>query len=73
MKAEEEVENEKVLKIIHGIDQMNIGDEILKDYDSDDDIYVLEPVPEPENSEPKSKKPKVQQKMTKYFSVNSGK
>ena len=73
MKAEEEVENEKVLKIIHGIDEMNIGDEILKNYDSDDDIYVLEPVPEPANSEPKSKKSKVQQKMTKYFSVNSGK
>ena len=36
-------------------------------------IFVLEPVPEPENSEPKSKKPKVQQKMTKYFSVNSAK
>ena len=40
---------------------------------SDDDIFLLEPVPKPENSETKSKKPKVQQKMTKYFSVNSGK
>ena len=52
MKAEEEVENEKVLKIIHWIDQMNIDDEILK-------YYVCYP--------------QVQQKMTKYFSMNSGK
>ena len=54
-----EVENEKVLKIIHWIDEMNIDDEILQDYDSDDDIFVLEP--------------KAQQTMTKYFSVNSAK
>ena len=73
MKPEKEVENEKVLKIIHWIDEMDIDDEILQDYDSDDDIFVLEPVPQLENSEQWKEKPKAQQTMTKYFSVNSAK
>ena len=67
------MESEKLQKIVYGLDQMNIGDEILEDYDSDDDIYVLEPVPESENLERTKEKPKVQRKMTNYFRVNSKK
>jgi hypothetical protein len=62
---------QEIIKIraAQGIDQINIGDEILQDYGSDDDIFVLGS----ENIEETKEKPKVQQKMTKYFSVNSEK
>ena len=53
--------------------QMIIADEILEDYDSYDDLYVLEPVPEPESLEKKKEKPKIQRKMTNYFRFNSKK
>ena len=63
-----EVEEENLLKILDGIDQMNIEDGV--NGNEEVEYFDLVPVPEPELeivSESRTKKAKVQSKITTFF------
>ena len=63
-----EVEEESLLKIRDGIDQMNVEDDV--EGNEEVEYFDLVPVPEPELeivSEPRTKIAKVQSKITTFF------